>query len=51
MGMEEPYLKMEAIILVSGRMIRSADMDYLLDLIKSQVRLYKRKEFGIKMEN
>ena len=51
MGMGGPYLKMEAIILVSGRMIRSAVKDFLLDLIKIQVTLYKRKEFGIKVEN
>lgn len=49
--MGEQYLKMEAIILDIGRMIKNADKVYLLESIKRLVKLNKRKEYGIKMEN
>ena len=49
--MEEPYSKMEVIMSDSGRMIRNVDGVQLIKLIKRQVNIYKKMEFGMNMVN
>ena len=51
MGLEGQFSKMEAIILVTGRMIRSADGVQLISLIRKLDFLSKKKEFGMIMVN